>query len=218
MGYDSNGQFVPESRNIAPNVLLHEAGQFSAASKAALKALPPGLRFDGLEAVVTAGRSKWTFSAASTATDATDELVLTPDSGTGRWLRADKAIHLKLAVAFGTADAAVLFTVAAGFRLYVERAFWEITADWTGGTSSAIGLSSSQAGYTTKGDMLGAGSGDVAALLVAAAPPVKGTVGAKLAGTNACVLDAAATVRFDRITSAFTAGTGFAHLFARTIS
>jgi hypothetical protein len=119
---------------------------------------------------------------------------------------------LSLAVDFSKADAAVLYTVPAlpgGGRLAVERAFWEVLVAFTGGASSAIGLSSSNAGYTTKGDLLGGATGDVLAGLTVG---FKGTIGAKAASQGVIVLIPGDTIRFDRITSAFTAGSGFAHL------
>jgi len=119
---------------------------------------------------------------------------------------------LALPVDFTKADAAVLYTVPTGIRLQLGRAFWEITASWTGGASSAIGLSSSNASYSTKGDLLGGASGDVAAGLTFVAPLFKGTIGAKAASQGVIVLVAGDTIRFDRITSAFTAGTGLAHV------
>lgn len=112
-------------------------------------------------------------------------------------------------VDFNKADAAVLFTIPAGYRCQVGRAFWEVTTPWTGGASSAIGVSSSNANANTKGDILGGAAGDVAAGLTAG---FKGTVGAKIAALGLVVLVAGDTIRFDRIASAFTAGAGFLHL------
>lgn len=121
---------------------------------------------------------------------------------------------LALPFAFGTADAAALFTVPAGYRLHIHRAAWEIAVSLSGGTSSAIGISSDDASASTKGDILGGSTGDVAATLVSTGVPVKGgTIGAKF-GSNGCVVLAAGkVVRFDKITSAFTAGNGLVHLW-----
>lgn len=218
MAEDKNQQFVAPTRLIAAGVTL-APHTLAAATKADIKALKADLRQDGLEVVVTADRSKWVFSAASTAVDTTENFVLTPDAGTGAWLRADTVVHLKIAIAFGTADAAVLFTVPAGFRLEMEKFFWEVTADWTGGTASAIGISSADAPHETQGDLLGGAVGDVAATLVAASGELQGTIGVSYsAAPLLAVLEATDTVRFDRITSAFTAGTGFVHAVARQIS
>lgn len=119
-------------------------------------------------------------------------------------------VDLAFPIAFGTADAAVLGTLPSGVELLVVRSYWEITADFTGGTASAIGLSSSQSPHNTKGDLLGGGSGDVAAGLTAGIKA--GTIGADIAA--GVLLVGGSTIRFDRITSAFTAGAGYAHVVA----
>lgn len=186
------------------------------ASVAALALIPAEERADGMECICTADASTWVFSAASTAADATSQLVVTPSVGAGAWLRADKAIDLKLAVAFGTADAAVLFTVPTGYKLQITQTYWEVTTPFTGGASSAIGASSSNAGYNTKGDLQGGASGDLAAALTPAGYK-GGTIGAKFASNGKVVLVATDTVKFDRITSAFTAGAGFLHLEVQVI-
>ncbi|WP_196302696.1 hypothetical protein, partial [Streptococcus pneumoniae] len=77
-------------------------------------------------------------------------------------------VDLPFPIGFATADAAVLGTMPAASSLLVIRGYWEISADWTGGTASAIGLSSSQTAHSTKGDLLGGAAGDVAAALTAA--------------------------------------------------
>lgn len=203
-----------ETAGRAVSASILATGQYATA--AALAAGPGSLDVnDGLVAVC-GDDTTWRYVAASTATaDGLNLLCMSPSDSpaSGRWLRHDAHIDLKLPIAFGTADAATLLTVPVGFRLRVLRAFWEVTVGWTGGASSAIGVSSANAAYNTKGDILGAAGGDVAATLVTAtANGFCGTLGAKLASTGLVVLVAADTVRFDRIVSAFTAGTGFAHV------
>lgn len=117
---------------------------------------------------------------------------------------------LALPIAFGTADAAALFTVPTGQRLFIHRAFWEVATGFTGGASSAIGISSDASAASTKGDILGGAAGDVAATLVTGI--AGGTVGAKFASNGVIVIPAGKILRFDRITSAFVAGVGFAHI------
>lgn len=119
------------------------------------------------------------------------------------------AVTVKVAISKDNADADVLYTVPAGHRLRLARSYWHVTTPFTGGSSSAIGLSSSNAAYATKGDLLGGGSGDVAAGLTAG---FKGTAGAKMGANAPVVLEPGDTVKFDRITSIFTAGAGFAVL------
>ncbi len=123
---------------------------------------------------------------------------------------AKPILELTFAVGFALADAAVLHTVEAGYRLVPLVPWWEVTTSWTGGSSSAIGVSSSNAGLSTKGDLLGGASGDVAAGLLSTGALAKGTVGAKI-GKPGAVLVGGDTIIFDRITSVFTAGAGYVH-------
>jgi hypothetical protein len=116
---------------------------------------------------------------------------------------------LTFPVSFASTDAQVLYTVPVGIRLQMGRAFWEVVTPFTGGASSAIGVSSSNANASTKGDLLGGATGDVAANLTAG---FKGTVGTRVASSGLVVLVAGDTIRFDRITSAFTAGAGNLHI------
>lgn len=127
--------------------------------------------------------------------------------------------HLKLPIGFALADAAVLFTVPTllngAVALQIDSLYWEITTSFTGGSSSAIGVSSSNTNYSTKGDVLGGSGGDVAAGLLSTGLTYKGgTIGAKYASNGKIVLVAGDTLRFDRITSVFTAGAGFVHINA----
>ena len=185
----------------------------SAADRAAVKAIAAADRVNGQLILVRTDNSLWRFdSGSSAASDGADgNLVLVPDAGSGRWIRADKSFTMKLAIGFGTADNAVLHTVPTGFALRTTGLpYWDVTTGWTGGASSAIGIDASLTGYTTKGDLLGGAAGDVAATLVAGVQP--GTIGPKLdtpAEVQAFLLKAADEIHFGRITSAFTAGAGF---------
>lgn len=182
------------------------------ASRTALKAVAAASRFDGQLVMVRSDGSLWRFVAASTqAADGSNELVLVPDAGTGRWVRADKSAILKLPIGFGTADGADLILVPAGMTLRITGfPFWEVTTAFAGGAASAIGLSTTVTGYDTKGDVLGGATGDVEAGLTAGIRP--GTVGAEmdLTGFHEILLVAGAAIEFDRITSVFTSGAGFA--------
>lgn len=187
----------------------------SVATRAALSALAAGSRADTQVVEVLDDGSLWHFVAASTltmdgATSATSNLVITPDAGTGRWIRNCGTFVMRLAIGFGTADAAALCTVPTGYGLRLAgMPCWDITTGFTGGTASAIGLSAS-AIATTKGDLLGGAAGELAATLVAGLIP--GTIGPKIdtfVEYQAFVLKAADYLRFDRITSAYTAGAGY---------
>lgn len=182
------------------------------ADRAALKALSAAERYDGKVVLVRSDGSLWRFVAASALTaDGADELVIVPNAGTGRWYRADKAVTLKLPVNFSLADGATILTVPTGFVLRLTGLpFWDVTVSWTGGTASTIGVSASNVGYTAAGDILGGVAGDAAAALTAGIRP--GTIGDKLdteAERQALVWVGGDTIRYEEITSAFTAGAGF---------
>lgn len=118
------------------------------------------------------------------------------------------AVTVKTAIGHATADGAVLYTVPARHRLRLARAYWHVTTPFAGGSSSAIALDSSNAAYNTAGDLLGGASGDVEAGLTAGFKG--GTVGAKMSSNQVVILEPGDTVRFQRVTSAFTSGAGFA--------
>lgn len=182
------------------------------ADKTALKGIAAASRHDGMLVMVRADGSLWRFVAASTlSSDEAEELAIEPSAGAGCWLRADKAAVLKLPIGFGTADGAAILTVPAGFVLRLTGfPFWDITTSFTGGSSSAIGVSTDVTGYDTKGDLLGGASGDVLAGLTAGIRA--GTLGGELddhVGFQALALVEGDEIQFDRITSAFTAGAGF---------
>lgn len=166
---------------------------------------------DGQLAVDNATGKMWRFSAACALTG--DNLVVAGSgSGNGRWLLMPGKHVIYLPITFATADAAVLWTVPTGAVFNLRSLFWKVTADFTGGASSAIGVSSTRTGFTTKGDLLGGAAGDVAAVLTAALSPNPGTIGAKIdALTNVemnALWFATHVIRFDQITSAFAAGSG----------
>jgi hypothetical protein len=190
-------------------------GMTGLASLSVLKDIPANERSEGQLAYVIGGGT-WRFSESSVLVG-DDLLVAEPTAGDGAWLRHDRTVDLRFAVSFANTDAQVLYTVPAGFELYVPNAAWEVTADWTGGSSSAIGLSSSSTFLNTKGDILGGAAGDVLATLVSTGRKYKGTIGADV-GKPGAVLVGGDTIRFDRITSAFTTGTGFAHVFVSVIA
>ena len=187
--------------------------------------LPPGR----VELVRSLAGRRYVWNETSTVT-ADDQLVIIPDDCNmavdtylaanlaGRWLAVPgQVVNLAFPITKDTADAATLYTMPTGARLAVQDLFWEVTTAFTGGSSSAIGVSStktSPTNWSTKGDLLGGSGGDVEATLI---------VGAHIAGTIGTDLDTLAKVRgaswvaadlfrFDRITSAFTVGAGYVHV------
>lgn len=160
------------------------------------------------------GAAAYIYNPSSNATDITFQSAIKP-AGAGSWERRDQAFNMKFAVSFATANGATLWTVPVGWRVELTRCFWEITADWTGGTASAIGLSAGTV-FTAGGSLLGGAGGDVAATLTAA-NLFAGTIGSSLASLGLVCMNAGNTILFNRITSAFTAGTGFVHVACRRV-
>lgn len=151
------------------------------------------------------------------------------DPTTGQWVRnADVPIDegsaddgeaqtasLHLAIDATMTDGTVLYTVPQGQSLLIEDAFWDVTTPFSGGSSSAIGVSSNTAPASAKGAILGGASGDTAATLGSTGKK-QGTAGSAMA--TDVLLPAGATIRLDRITSAFTAGAGFVDIVGRFVS
>lgn len=189
-------------------VMINNVWTIIDSSKTALAALDAQNRADG-DLIELYDGSRWRFVAAGTATDAASQLVVAPSAGTGVWVRVDNVVDVTCtAVTFANADADVVYTVPAGARLLVRRGYWVNSVAWTGGSSSAIGLSSSNAGFNTKGDLQGGAAGDLTAAMGTGLK--LGTIGAKAAA--GIILVGGDTVRFDRITSIYTAGAGVPHL------
>jgi hypothetical protein len=190
--------------------------EWSAPDHATLKAIAAGTRHDGMIGITRNDNYRWMFKDAGTEVDTSENLAMAPTVGSGSWVRLANLVDMKLAIDKTMADATVLFTVPTGMKIRIARAFWEVSVGFSGGSSSAIGVSSSNAGYNTKGDILGGAGGDVAATLVAGY--TGGTLGAKYASNGVIVLVAADTVRYDKIASTYTAGSGFVHLIAELLS
>lgn len=194
------------------------------ADMAALKAIAAAARANGMLCMVlsdtAAEVSLWRFHSTSTASDTSENLVATPAVGSGRWLRADKTVPLFLSVTHSNTDNSTIFTVPTGARLHPREAWWEVTTNWTGGSSPAIGVHASPTGWTTKGDILGGASGDVGATLVTTSTRMTGTIGAKLdTRTNGrLIMVAADTFKFDRITDVFSAGAANVRILCDVLS
>lgn len=182
--------------------------------RTALKAIAAAARYEGQVVTVQSDYSMWVFDADNAGTtDTAEMLLIEPTAGTGAWLRADKSFIMKIPIAFGNTDGQAIETIPAGFALRITAMpFWQVTTAWTGGSSSAIGLSTNITNFTTAGDLLGGAAGDVTALLGTTGVKA-GTIGDEMnteADHQALIFVAGSEIQFDRITSAFTAGAGFA--------
>jgi len=204
MGYkDSNGHYW--ELDDAPRLTL-----------AQLKTADLRNEPDGVEVRLDNGLTyKW---VKDSVLDGDDVFVIVPDEGRGRFLLAPgSTFDIAIPISYANTDAERLVIAPTNSLLAIGRCYWEVTADFTGGTASAIGISSDAAPHSTKGDILGGSGGDVAATLVASAGKQLGTVGADYAG-GILIHGGDSPARFDRITDAFTAGTGFFHLVGQVLA
>lgn len=217
--YDANGN--------AKMALVNGSGGFTTiANMAAQQALAASSISDGQLFMLQSDGSRWRYAAASVLTSDTGAstgpvfVATATTAGVGAFLRVATEYDAPFTIAFGTADTAVLYTVPVGYEIRIQRTYYKITTSFTGGTNSAIGASSSDAAYNTKGDIQGGSGGDLAAALVSTGGSYKaGTVGAKFGSNGVVVLVAGDTIRFDRVVSAFTAGAGLlrVHMSAITV-
>lgn len=214
----------PDGQRINLRDLLRSLrGAYGApvANDAAMIALDANSVANGQMRVDLSDGSTWRYVSAATATDTSGLLFRKPTHAPtlGGWCLMPGAVDIAMPVLAATADATALLTLPTG-ALFMPSEFWfEVTTGFTGGTSSAIGLSSGKTGFTTKGDLLGGAAGDVAATLVAG-NPIMGTIGPKwdTLAEKRIVWKAGDTFRFDRVTSAFTAGIGKIHAVGQLVA
>jgi hypothetical protein len=178
------------------------------ASVAAAQALTSG-SWGGF---IVIGSDLYMWSATSTANCPLNYITIRPTAigsgAAGRFVRVGRTGVLALPFTSTTANNAVLYTVPTGYRLNLStgRPFYDISVSFTGGSTPAIGNSSSNAAYNTAGDLQGGASGDLTAALTAGIRG--GTIGARLASQGLVVLVGGDTIIHNRIASNFAAGTG----------
>ncbi len=198
-----------------------------AASKTELKGVLSTDLYEGDLLRLATNGNAWRWSALSVAADATENLVLVPADlaasaayisnpllAPGRWLLQPGVVDIALPFTYATANNAVLWTAPVGSLLLLDHAYWEVTTGFTGGSSSSLGVNTSNASGSSAGDVLGGSGGDIAATLVTGAV-IHGTIGGKTAAGIFVV--AADTIKFNRIVDAYAAGVGIAHVLAKLL-
>jgi hypothetical protein len=147
--------------------------------------------------------SRYIYTPASSASDASKQLVLTPSGSVGRWLRADPVVDLKAPYVFDTANNSVLFTVPVGFRLQILRPLNEVTTEYDGNDAGRLGLDASTS--ASPGDLF-----ETTGLEIVGFRP--GVVGPALTPDGVVALVAGDTIRHNLIVAGLTAGAGFWHI------
>lgn len=163
--------------------------------------------------------ARYRFVAGSTTPDNNQsQLAVVPGTSpaSGKWLRIDSAFDLVIPVTFANTDGQQLVLVPAEMTLLPVYAgiFLEVVTAWSGGAASTVGLSFSNGTVTrVAGNLAGGAAGNGAFTYVSYRQFTLGLQYSIAAGTsNAVVLGPASQVFWDRIVSAYTAGTGNVHM------
>jgi len=146
------------------------------------------------------------------------QLVIVPGTNpaSGKWLRVDSAFDLVIPVTFANTDGQQLVLSPAEMTILPVYAgiFIEVVTPWAGGVAPTIGLSFSNGTVPRlKGNLAGGVAGNGAFTYVTYRQLTLGQQYFIGAGTSdAVVLGPGSQIFWDRITSAYTSGTGNIHI------
>lgn len=149
---------------------------------------------------------RWTTGIAGTEDG---QLLVTPTVGaaSGRFVRADNCICLKLPWAFNTADNTTLITVPTGIRLHVMRAMAEIVVDLAGSDTGSLGLDSN----------VSLNPGGLAEFDGFVGQGFRGDMGAEINEPQRTTLIATDVLRHNLLAAGYNAGSGFWHVVCSLI-
>ncbi len=174
---------------------------FSSASD--VEALP----LEALNGTILIDETPFIWVPTSLANDATKQLAIRPTaidaSDPGRFELLSRSAAISMPVTYQTANNATLFTVPAGFRLYVDRLYYRVTTTFVN-AAGRVGASSSNAAYATAGDLIGGAGGDAAAALTQGVRG--GTLGTAFGSNGVVELVAGDTIKWNVIVPGYTAG------------
>lgn len=203
----SKGNACPADRG-GPSVTLRdvlESVSARYATVADVQALPLG----DLNGTIAVGSVLYTWVPTSLANDSSGYWSIRPNAidalAPGRFESTAQTRAMSFATSYQTADATVLFTVPAGFRMAIERVYHRISTGYVD-AAGRVGASSSNAAYATPGDLIGGAAGDAAAALTAGVRG--GTLGTAYGSNGVVELSAGDTIRWDVIAAGYTAGAG----------
>lgn len=151
----------------------------------------------------TPARFRWTVGLAGTGDD---QLLVTPTTGSasGRWLRADNFVSLKLPYTATQANNTTLITVPTGIVLGVVKTGLQIGTAFTGADTGSIGIDSN---VSLNAGGLGTKTGTGGAVGTFA-----GVQGAEVNTPVNSYLKAGDVIRHNILVAGFTGGTGFWHV------
>lgn len=135
------------------------------------------------------------------------QLLITPTIGSasGRFLRADSVVSLKLPYVATAANNTVLATIPTGMRFKVLQVMLQIGTQFTGADTGSIGIDSNIS-------LNAGGLGLIVGNTAAAAGTFNGVDGAENTDPIRSVLIATNTIRHNVLAAGYTGGTGFWHV------
>lgn len=153
----------------------------------------------------TPARFRWTAGLTGTGDD---QLLVTPTTGaaSGRFLRADNFVSLKLPYTATQANNTTLITIPTGIRFKVLQTGLEIGTQFAGVDTGSIGIDSNIS-------LNAGGLGSIVGNTGAAAGSFNGVNGAETTIPLRSMLIAADVIRHNILVAGYTGGTGFWHVF-----
>jgi hypothetical protein len=147
---------------------------------------------------------RWTTGLAGTGDD---QLLVTPTTGagSGRFLRADPFVSLKLPYTATATNNTTLITIPTGLRFGVIKTGLEIGTQFTGIDTGSIGLDSNIS-------LNAGGLGTIVGNTGSAAGTFNGVQGADVTTPIRSMMKAADVFRHNVLVAGYTGGTGFWHV------
>lgn len=152
----------------------------------------------------TTARFRWTTGLTGTGDD---QLLVTPTVGaaSGRFLRADDFVSLKLPYTATAPDNTTLITIPTGLRFGVVKTGLEVGTQFTGADTGSIGIDSN---ISLNAGGLGTQTGGTGTAVGA----FSGVQGAEVDTPLRSMLKAGDVIRHNLLAAGYTGGTGFWHV------
>lgn len=152
----------------------------------------------------TPARFRWTVGLAGTGDD---QFLVTPTTGaaSGRFLRADNFVSLKLPYTATLANNTTLITVPTGLRFGIIKTGLEIITQFSGVDTGSIGIDSNIS-------LNAGGLGTIVGNTGTAINTFNGVQGAEVDTPLRSMLKAADVIRHNILVAGYTGGTGFWHV------
>lgn len=145
--------------------------------------------------------------AAGHAAAGDDQLIVTPTTGaaSGRWVRSDPFISLKLPYVYNQANNTALITIPTGLRFGIIKTGLQIGTQFAGADTGSIGIDSNISLNPGGLGLIVGGTG-------LAVNTYAGSQGAEVNTPQRSMLTAGDVIRHNILVAGYTGGTGFWHV------